>query len=143
MFDFLTGKQVIFLSLATAALLGLALFFHLIYSAIFRAKFKGRASGEIIGIDAEMTRFFSKDVLRHRLRVRFDTESGGTEGPEVCYVLKPRDFYVGQRVIVHYRADKPDLFFVEENDRASYVTKVLGVMLVAELVIAALVALIS
>ena len=142
-FDFLTAKQVIFISLAGAALTGLGLIFIFINSAFLRAHFKGRASGEITDIDEEITRYRSKDISCHRLRVRFDTGSGVMEGLEMNNVVKPDGFYVGRRVIVHYRTDKPNVFFVEENDSISYAAKVLGVMLVAELVIAALVAAIS
>ncbi len=142
-FDFLTGKQVLIILLVGAALTGLGLVFCLIYMLSFRGRFKEHALGNITGVASEMGQFFGKDVMIYHLRVRFDTKSGTHEGSEVQSVMKPDDFYVGQQVNVRYRKDKPELFFVYENDRFFYAVKVLGVLLVIELGMAALVAAIS
>ena len=123
--------------LAVSGAAGLCLLYILVKRAVLIKLCKERASGEVIWIG--MTKTFGTAIPEHRLKVRFHTDSSILEGMDAWDAM-PGEFSVGQQIHVRYNSKRPSILWVEENQRASFILKVLGVLLVILLSMAALVA---
>ena len=133
----MTGKTVLIMILAVSGAAGLCLLYILVKRAVLIKLCKERASGEVIWIGT--AKAFGTAIPEHRLKVRFHTDSSILEGMDAWDAM-PGEFSVGQQIHVRYNSKRPSILWVEENNRAGFILKVLGLLLVILLSMAALVA---
>ena len=89
---------------------------------------RNETSGEVIKIEAIPSG--KDDIYLYQLIVSFDTGSGTVQGADAWY-MKKDDFSVGDHVTIRYNPDKPSVFYVVENHRSEYMSKVFIILMIA------------